>query len=297
MPYLNINPKTKLYFKDIGQGTPVIFIHGVWMNSNFFKEQVPYFKDRYRLILPDLRAHGRSSHVHKGHTMATYANDIHALIQTLGLQDVVLVGWSMGAFVMWEYIKQFGTANLKASVVVSESASDYRWPDWNIGAFDFAGLIDAMHAVQTDRAGFVQAFVPLMFKDAPSQANLEWMVHEVTKLPESIASSILFGQTVVDYRPMLSTIDVPTLLCFGRDEKLIPVAAATHLEQNIPDTQLVMFENSSHCPFLEEPQLFNETVDNFIQSLGGSSLRAAGFVREDNYLDDAEIDAIQPTTV
>lgn len=57
---------------------------------------------------------------------------------------------------------------------------------------------------------------------------------------------------------MLSSFTIPTLLCFGSDEKLIPVAAGEHLCQNLPDAQLVVFEQSGHCPFLEEPERFNQ---------------------------------------
>ena len=87
-------------------------------------------------------------------------------------------------------------------------------------------------------------------------------------LTESIAGSILFDQTVQDYRPDLSKVTVPTLLCFGRDEKLIPVAGGEHLQKNLPNARLLVFENSGHCPFLEESKRFNREVDRFIQSVG-----------------------------
>jgi pimeloyl-ACP methyl ester carboxylesterase len=94
------------------------------------------------------------------------------------------------------------------------------------------------------------------------------MFEEITRLPASIASAIFFDQTVQDYRPILSLVTVPSLLCFGGDEKkLIPVAAGKHLKENLPQARLVIFEHSSHCPFLEEPKRFNQEVDQFIQSL------------------------------
>ncbi|MEY9870239.1 pimeloyl-ACP methyl ester carboxylesterase [Peribacillus sp. B2I2] len=95
------------------------------------------------------------------------------------------------------------------------------------------------------------------------------MLKEVTKMPESIASAILFDQSIVDYREFLPKINIPTLLCFGRHEKVIPVAAGEHLHKNIPHSQLVIFEDSCHCPFMEESDLFNETVDCFIRKLKG----------------------------
>ncbi len=266
MPYFNVGD-AQLYYEDYGQGQPIIFIHGVWMSSRFFKKQIPYFAERHRIITVDMRGHGRSAKVHTGHTIAAYARDVHTLIQGLALKDVILLGWSMGAFVVWDYVKQFGTKGLKATVIVEESASDYKKEDWPLGAFDFQELCEIMATVQTDRAAFVHELITAMFKDAPAEEDRQWMFDEITRLPESIASAILFDQTVQDYRPVLPSVSVPSLLCFGRDEKLIPIAAAKHLEQTLPDTRFVFFENSGHCPFLEEPDKFNQEVDAFIRSL------------------------------
>ncbi len=267
MAYFDLGDQIQLYYEDQGQGLPLLFIHGVWMSSRFFHKQIPYFSQRYRVIALDLRGHGRSTQVHYGHTVAQYARDVRALMRGLGLESAVLIGWSMGAFVIWDYFKQFGAENVKATVVIDESASDYKWPDWPIGFADFATLCHIMSGIQTDRAATVRDFIPLMFKEPPAENDVQWMFEEITRLPESIASAILFDQTVQDYRPVLPQIQVPTLLCFGADEKLVPVAAGEHLQQTLPNARLVVFENSSHCPFLEEPDRFNEEVDRFIQSL------------------------------
>ncbi len=266
MPYLSLNG-TQLYYEEKGHGQPILFIHGVWMSSRFFHKQLNYFGQRYRAITVDLRAHGRSAQVHSGHTMANYARDIRELIKGLKLTDVVMVGWSMGAFIVWDYFKQFGAKNIKAAVIVDESASDFKTSDWPLGLFDFQSLRHLMDAVQTDRETVAREFIPHMFKKAPAEEDARWMFDEITRLPESIASAIIFDQTVQDYRPMLSSFTLPTLLCFGSDEKLISVAGGEHLRQNLPDAKLVVFENSGHCPFLEEPERFNREVDHFIQSL------------------------------
>ena len=264
MAYFNLDDNVQLYYEEQGQGQPLIFIHGVWMSSRFFYKQLPYFGQRYHAIALDLRGHGRSSHVHSGHTMGTYAQDVRAFIQGKGLKDVIL-----GCFVIWDYFKQFGAENIKATVLIDEGASDFKWPDWEYGLFDLPTLAHLMMAVQTDRAALLKDFIPTMFKEPPPASEAKWMVEENQRLPESIASAILFDQTVQDYRPELAKVTVPSLICFGGDEnKLVPIAAGEHLQENIPNARLVIFENSSHCPFLEEADRFNQEVDQFIQSLG-----------------------------
>ena len=267
MPFVNLEKDVELYYEDVGMGDPVIFIHGVWMSSRFFKKQLSYFRQKYRAISLDLRGHGQSSHVQSGHTVANYARDLKCFMEKLQLKDVTLVGWSMGAFVIWEYLHQFGEDNVKGTVIVDELASDFKWPDFEIGAFDLPALTGMMRDIQTDQAGLLKGFIPLMFKEELPRSELDWMLEETTRLPSSIASAILFDQSIVDCRPYLNQITKQTLLCFGKEEKLIPVAAGHHLNREIPNSKLELFEDSCHCPFLEETDRFNRVVDEFIASL------------------------------
>ena len=106
-------------------------------------------------------------------------------ITTHQLKDVILVGWSMGAFVVWEYLKQFGQENVKGNIIVDEMASDFKWPDFPIGAFDLPALISLMQGIQLDRTSTLENFIPLMFKDELTEEDKHWVMKEVTKMPES----------------------------------------------------------------------------------------------------------------
>lgn len=266
MPYVNIDQETKLYYEESGEGQPVIFVHGVMMSSKFFYKQVPFFSKKYRTITLDLRAHGKSSKVQYGHTVAQYARDLKAFIETLELKDVILVGWSMGAFVLWDYVNQFGNENIKALTVVDQSASDYIWPDWEFGAFDFTILKNVMFAIQEDQNAFNSEFIYGMFKDTPSVEDHKWILEEMNKLPTSIASAIVFNQTAVDYRESFSNIKVPTLICFG-SAGFFPLAAGEFIQKKIKDSKFVPFYHSSHLLFLEETDKFNKELDLFFSSL------------------------------
>ncbi|KPB04571.1 alpha/beta fold hydrolase [Bacillus sp. CHD6a] len=267
MPKIEVESGVELYFDDQGEGTPVLFIHGVWMSRKFFHKQLPYFGQKHRAITIDLRGHGDSAQVTEGHTISTYAKDLQAFITKLDLKDVVLVGWSMGAFVIWDYLQQFGEANVRGTVIVDELASDFKWPDFPIGAFDLPTLTHFMREVQDNREGFLKGFIPLMFKEDVKPDEMAWMLEETMKPTSGVASAILFDQSVVDYRSTFPALTKPTLLCFGKAEKLIPVAAGEHLKKSIANSELILFEESCHCPFLEETELFNKEVFNFINSI------------------------------
>jgi pimeloyl-ACP methyl ester carboxylesterase len=266
MPHLSI-PSATLHYDEMGTGSPIIFLHGVWMSSRFFANQLPYFSRTHRAIALDFRGHGKSTHVQTGHTMPVYAQDLRNLITSLKLKDVVLVGWSMGAFVIWDYLDQFGAENICATVIVDEAASDFKYPDFPEGVLDFSTLCGMMSSLQTDRKTLVQNFIPSMFFSKPSTSDTEWMYDEMILMPESIASAVFFDQSVRDYRPVLTKISIPTLLCFGRDEKLISLGAAKHLQESIAESKLVIFEKSGHCPFLEESERFNQVVGEFISTI------------------------------
>ncbi|QTN00484.1 alpha/beta fold hydrolase [Sediminibacillus dalangtanensis] len=267
MPYMKLDTGTELYYQDQGEGQAVVFVHGVMMSSKFFERQFDYFKQRYRTITFDLRGHGQSSKVPYGHTVANYAKDLKRLIERLGLSEVILVGWSMGAFVIWDYFNQFGSEHVKAVTIVDQSPSDYLWDGWEYGAFNFEAIKGVMQAIQEDQRSFNSEFIYGMFKEKPDPDQHRWILEEMMKLPAAIASTIVFNQTAVDYRETLSNVTVPTLICFGRDDKFFPVAAGEYIQQRIPGSKLVAFENSSHCLFLEEPDAFNRELDSFFQSL------------------------------
>lgn len=269
MPYFDLSDGARLYYEDAGQGQPILFIHGVWMSGRFFSRQLSYFGARHRAIVVDLRGHGRSSHIHTGHTVAQYARDIRALIEGLGLRDVILAGWSMGSFVIWDYFRQFGAEHVKATVVIEETPSDFKWPDWPLGFADFKVLCDIMTALQSeaDRGAFVREFIHEMHKNPPTPEDEAWMFEEIMRLPATIAASIFFDQTTQDYRPVIPQVSVPTLLCFGRDEKLIPVAGAEYLLEHLPSSRLTVFEESGHLPFLEETDALNQAIEAFVLEL------------------------------
>jgi len=266
MPSVTVNG-AELHYEEVGEGPPIVFLHGVWMSGRFFDRQLPYFGERYRAVSLDFRGHGRSEHVHEGHTVAQYARDLRAVLETLGLGGAMVVGWSMGTLVIWDYVRQLGTEGLRGVVVVDQTTSDYKWPDWPHGFLDFEGLRHVMAAVQTDRQSLLADFIPVMFKDPPSEERAAFVLGEMLRPPASIASAIMFDQTVQDYRPVLPDVDVPVLVCTGADEKLVPVAAQQYIVDQSPNARLVVFEQSGHCPFLEEPDRFNQEVDAFVQSL------------------------------
>ena len=99
------NDSVSIFLEEDGKGNPVIFIPGWTMTTKFFKNQRNFFKEKFRYISYDPRGQGKSEKTKRGNTYATHADDLHGIIKTMGLKNVVLVGWSSGCATIFEYAK------------------------------------------------------------------------------------------------------------------------------------------------------------------------------------------------
>ena len=267
MPYAQCNG-ADLYYEDHGGGPPLVFLHGVLCSSRYFEPQLTELSDEHRVIAVEYRGHGRSEKTELGHTVPQYARDVHAFLDRLDLTDVVLVGWSLGALVSWDYVAQFGTARLRGLVNVDMEASRFKWDDYEYGLADVAGLTETLALVQEDRRAFLERFTGQVVSN-PTDEMRTLSFDEATRTPPPIASAILFDAHTRDYRAVLPEVAVPTLVCAGAYETRGPgtVAAVKHVADLVPNAQFELFEESGHCPPMEEPERFNRIVRRFADSL------------------------------
>jgi non-heme chloroperoxidase len=267
MPSLHELPDgARLVYDDLGFGRPVVLIHGVSMSRRFFGRNAAALAERFRVINLDLRGHGESPPHEGGHTVAQYARDVKDLLDALGLDDAVLVGWSMGSLVIWDLIRQVGTAGLAGHVVVSQGPSDLRQPGWELAGLTVEGLHESLAAAQADYRSVMEHLVRAMLCDEPSPTDMEILVGEALRIGANAGTCILLDQSLQDYRDVIGSYALPTLLSWGRDEKLLPVASGEWLAERIPG-ELVVFERSGHCPMWEEPERWNRVVGDWIAAL------------------------------
>jgi non-heme chloroperoxidase len=249
-----------------GSGRPVVLIHGWSMSGRFFQRQMPELSASFQVVVPDLRGHGASEKALRGHTVPQYAADLHAILAELSVQRPVLVGWSMGAMVGYEYLSAYGKDAVAGLVVVDQPPSDFAWEGYEFGVFTMDELRDMNEQLQLDQAAVVDEFTQLMLHQ-PDAETQKWMAAEILQVPPVIASTILLDQTLRDYREFLAQIDVPTLVLFGEDDKLTSPRAGAYIADRIPGGRLQTFPASSHCPFWEESQAFNQAVAAFAAEL------------------------------
>jgi non-heme chloroperoxidase len=251
---------------EAGSGPPVMLIHGWTMSGRFFRRQLEGLSGRFRVVVPDLRGHGTSEKVLRGHTVPQYAADLHAILAELGVERPVLAGWSMGAMVAYDYLRAYGAGAVAGLVIVDQPPSDYAWDGYEFGVFTLDALRETSEQLQLDQAAVVADFAGLMLHK-PDDATLQWMTAEIMQVPPVIGSTILLDQTLRDYRDFLPQVDVPSLVLFGEDDKLTSPRAGTYIADRIPGARLQTFAESSHCPFWEESAAFNDAVAAFAAGL------------------------------
>lgn len=261
---LSLSDGAAMKYIDIGDGPAVLLVHGVCMTSVFFEHNIGPLAQTHRVIAVDLRSHGDSPIATAGNTVAQYARDLQALLTHLDLDDVTGVGWSMGSFVLWDYLLQFGPDRIKRLAVVSQGPSDLTRADWPYGIATVDDLSAYLNDMQNDFAGFFEGFVPEMLKDEASDAQVQTFVAEIVKIGANAGSVILADQTLKDYRPFLDGLTVPHLLVWGADEKVVKLASGDWLHTHLTTSELQVFDDSGHCPMWEEPERFNALLSGWI---------------------------------
>lgn len=251
---------------DQGVGAPVVLVHGMMCSGGFFSRQVDRLAQSCRVIVPDLRGHGASDKPAEGHTVAGYADDVHAVLAELGVERPVMVGWSMGSMVGYEYLARHGADSLAGLVIVDQPPSDFVWTGYEYGFFTPQVLDHILEQLQTNPDALIEMLVGMMLHE-PQAADVEWMAGEMRRVPATIAATILVSQTLKDYRERLTEIEVPCLVAFGADPKLTSPDAGRYIAERIPNARFELFEHSSHAPFWEEPERFNTMLEEFVAAV------------------------------
>ena len=265
MPVIQCNG-ADLYYEDEGTGVPIVFLHGAWAGIRFFDAQLGTLSERYRTVAFDFSGHRRSEKTESGHTVGHYARDVEDVLDQLVEDEVVLVGWSLGALVAWEYVDRFGTDRLRGVVNVDMEAA----PGPTAGGsetYDLERFRDIHRRIQTDHLAFIMDTAERSFKDPPSEEVRTLILDEDARSPPWVKSAIVTDATLCDFREVLPQVDVPMLVCAGADEKWRSVPVVEHTAELVPEARFELFEESGHFLTVEEPDKFNRVVGDFVETL------------------------------
>lgn len=115
------NDNVEIYYEVSGQGSPLFMLPGWTCTTGFWKHNVKELSKHFQVICMDMRGHGESEKVMHSHRISRYAMDVKNLLDHLDVKDVTVLGWSMGASILWSYIELFGNHRLAGLICVDQS--------------------------------------------------------------------------------------------------------------------------------------------------------------------------------
>ena len=246
----------QLYYKDWGpkDGPVVTFSHGWPLNSDSWESQMIFLADQgYRVIAHDRRGHGRSSQPWDGNDMDHYADDLATVIDTLGVKDVTLVGFSTGGGEVARYIGRHGTAKVKKAVLVSSVPPLMLRTADNPGGLPIE-VFDSFRAAQlANRAEFYREIAsgPFYGFNRPgakvSQGLIDawWAQGMMAGHKNTYDSIAAFSAT--DFRADLARFDIPTLVIHGDDDQVVPIDASGRASAAlVKDARLLVYPGAPH---------------------------------------------------
>jgi YbgC/YbaW family acyl-CoA thioester hydrolase len=245
-----------------GDGPAVLFIHGYPLDHTIWSPQLEAL-DGWRRIAPDLRGMGQSDAPDLGYSMATYASDLAALLDTLGVERAVLCGLSMGGYVAFEFLRRW-RERVSGLVLIATRAG----PDTAEGkrARDAA----AAQAREGGAGVIAEAMLPKMLaRGAPGAlvARVRALMG-ATPVP-GIVGALGAMRDRPESMSLLPTLaGLPALVIAGGSDQLMPVSEMSAMAAAIPGARLVVAPGAGHLPTLETPSVVTDALRTFMAQSG-----------------------------
>lgn len=252
-------------------GPAILFIHG-WSQAYLCwqKQYESELADHFRLIAFDLRGHGMSA---APTDPACYqdgrlwAEDVRAIIETLDLAPVVLVGWSYGSFVIGDYLRAHGAADIAAINLVGGGV---RFGGAAIGTYIGGGFTEPFpRAISRDLTVSIDAmreFINRCFLVKMSRTDYERVLcFNMTARPDVRAAMVTRD---IEMDSVLRAYRGPLLVSHGRKDSMVLPASAELVRELCPQAQLSWYDDAAHGPFFEAPEKFNDELAAFVRAHG-----------------------------
>ena len=239
MATLTTKDGTQIYYKDWGEGKPLVFSHGWPLSADAFEDQMLFLADRgYRCIAHDRRGHGRSSQPWEGNEMDTYADDLAELVEELDLKDAVHIGHSTGGGEVARYIGRHGTKRVAKAVLISAVPPLMLKTPASPAGLPMEAFDQIREAVINDRAQFFRDLSAPFYGANRPGAKVSQGLRDSFWLQGMLAGhkgvyDCIKAFSETDFTEDLKKFDVPTLILHGDDDQIVPIGAAAMLSSKI----------------------------------------------------------------
>jgi YbgC/YbaW family acyl-CoA thioester hydrolase len=248
-----------------GDGPAILFVHGYPFDRTIWRSQLDAL-DGHRRIAPDLRGMGESDAPDLGYSMAIYAEDLAALLDTLGVDDVILCGLSMGGYVIFEFLRRWRSRVRGLILIDTRAEAD---------GTEARRARDA--AAATARESGAGAVADAMLPKVLSAATLEHDPDTAERIRRIMAATPVAGMVGAltamrdrhDSTGLLPTLaGLPTLVIVGEDDSVTPPDTARRMAAAIPGARLVVVPGAAHVPPVEQPAETTAAIGEFLRIVG-----------------------------
>ena len=267
MHYVQGSSKNKIAVYELnpkGKKT-ILFIHGWPLNHKIYEYQVNILPDLgFRTVSIDLRGFGNSDVTASGYEYEELAKDVHKVIQSLGVKNLILVGFSMGAAICIKYMNLFNEYKVSKLALLGAAAPSFiKRPDYPFGISE-KEINSIIRQCYHDRPKTVADFGEKLFATNVSDEMRLWFKN--INFSSSGIATIETAKSLrnEDLRNDLSNIKVPTGIFHGKKDEICPYPFAEVLHDGIKNSKLYVFENSGHALFIDELEKFNREFISFI---------------------------------
>jgi len=250
----------KIHYVEAGSGPVVVLLHGLGGNTTNWAFTVPALAAKYRVIVPDQIGHGQSAKPFINYRIGTYADFLDKFLDELKVERATLVGNSMGGWIAALYTLQ-KPARVERLVLV-DAAGFRPPPDLDLAAL--SGLNPSTREGMRQLASLVFFNKQLFTSDAAIDLMLAQRMSAGDGYTiQSLVESIHRGEDMLDGR--LSAIKTPTLIVWGREDGLTPLAReGEKFKKEMPAAQLLVFDECGHVPQVEKAADFNAALLKFL---------------------------------
>ncbi|HZD12808.1 MAG TPA: alpha/beta fold hydrolase [Candidatus Binatus sp.] len=265
MPSIRLN-NCNIYYETFGakQKPVIVLLHAFPLDHNVWKPQAKALSSEYYIVTPDFRGHGQSEATVEAYSMDLLASDVKALIDSLGLRNIVLGGISMGGYVAFAYARLF-PEDLRALLLVDTKAE----------ADTSQARMGRMEMADTVRKKGVSAFadqmLPRLFSKESMNLNNSF-VQEARKIIEAMNPVGIVGGLKglaerADSTPLLERSRVPTLIIAGEEDQITTPENAKTIMKGIVGSKLVIIPKAGHISTLEQPEKVTSAIQTFLKEI------------------------------
>lgn len=253
-----------LRYSEAGQGTPVVLLHGFPLTGAIWHEQQHRLSDRYRVITPDLRGHGRSPAPSGVYDMDLLARDVLALLDDLEIKQAIIFGHSMGGYVTLAAWKLAPERFLALGLIDSQAGADTE--EGRQGRYKMAEKVAAEGSKVVAEAMIPKLFAPALPAEAPIIEQVRQMI--LNTPPAGIIGTLKGMAARSDAGALLPKLSIPVLLLTGDKDQIIPPEKAKTMASAISTATLTIVANAGHLPMLEQPEATTTAMRSFLSAVG-----------------------------